>query len=566
MIKFHQTRGAFNSDIFRYLPAALDFAGMNYNHISNPSWMFNSPVIFYLTSLLFKLGHVTINSIFLVTGLFGIIGIFGMYTFLKIRFSHLLSFIGTLLYSSSSLTLFYFANGMLDTSAVAMFLWTMVFLVAAVDKNYKYYPILAVCFLISIFIRFTNIYTISLIALYVLKNHNLISLVESIFINQNEFKHRIHIFFTCAEFKYIFLSVVLGIIIIAYVFHVLLSYGSVIGYFGMANASLSHFHSSDDYNFVPDRWFYFKNLLSLLYTDSITSVGMIEKFNNPSLLSYLIVIIFLCGLVIKIINLIKNLDFFKQFYEDNNYNHSNKILLAIIVVLTIISLLVLNYNYIISLLCLWLVFAILISIFKNIPIIKNYSALSIVLIALFSFYILIFSLMDLKCVRYILIIFVAITYFVILSLEIIQNFIKYGWDDKPLLLNLVNGGNMKCIIESKNNFRNTVSKVLLLILIILFLFTAFNFINTVEIDEIGVSIDSVSNYLIDYDSDYQSKRIGVKSGEMFYEWYFQKKVDVIDFNQSYESNYTYIITYPELDDSNYHELYHYGGTFLYEHN
>ena len=171
MIRFHQTRGAFNSDIFRYLPAALDFAGLNYNHISDPSWMFNSPVIFYLTSILFKLGFVSIKSIFLVTGVFGFLGIFGMYVFLKSRFSPILSFTGAILYSSFSLTLFYFANGMLDTSAVAMILWTFIFVIAAANKNYKYYCLVAISFVICRFVRFTTVYILSLIISSV-RNYN----------------------------------------------------------------------------------------------------------------------------------------------------------------------------------------------------------------------------------------------------------------------------------------------------------------------------------------------------------------------------------------------------------
>ena len=58
LVRFHQSRGAFNSDIYVYLAAALDYAGMNYTHISSVWFMSNSPLICYLTSLLFKLGPV----------------------------------------------------------------------------------------------------------------------------------------------------------------------------------------------------------------------------------------------------------------------------------------------------------------------------------------------------------------------------------------------------------------------------------------------------------------------------------------------------------------------------
>ena len=86
LIDFHLKRGAFNSDIYVYLEGALDLAGINYNHLSSPSWISNSPVIIFLTSLLFRLGYVDYSSIFIVTGFFSMLGIFSMYSFLKIRF------------------------------------------------------------------------------------------------------------------------------------------------------------------------------------------------------------------------------------------------------------------------------------------------------------------------------------------------------------------------------------------------------------------------------------------------------------------------------------------------
>lgn len=565
MIKFHQTRGAFNSDIFRYLPAALDFAGLNYNHISDPSWMFNSPVIFYLTSLMFKLGFVHINSIFFVTGIFGIIGIFGMYAFLKVRFSPLLSFTGALLYSSFSLTLFYFANGMLDTSAVAMFLWTIVFLVAA-TKNYKFYPILAISFLISIFIRFTNTYTLSLIVLYILKDYDLVTLIESLFYNKIEFKQRISTFFKSHEFKYILLSISLSVIIIAYVFHVLLSYGSVIGYFGMASNSFSHFHSLDNFNYVDDRLFYFKNYLSLLFTDSITSIGMIEQFNNPSLFSYIIIGIFAIGAVLKFINVFKNLKVYKNYRKELDFKHETSYIfyLAIVLILGILSIILMDYNYLMSLLCIWLIFLILISIIKLYPVNKDNFSFSLVCLALFIFYMIIFSLMDLKCVRYILITFTSFTYFFIYFLDVLLNFIKFGWDDEEIIFSKFNSIDLKEIKKPKSNLRKNFSRCIPIVIILICLFSAFNFTNTVEVDKIGLSIDDVSNYLIDYDPDYQSKKIGVKSGEMFYEWYFQKKIDVVDVDNLNNSYYDYIITWPELNDDNYKEIYNSNGTFLYE--
>ena len=563
MIHFNQSRGAFNSDIFRYLPAALDFAGLNYNHISDPSWMYNSPVIFYLTSILFRLGYVNITSIFIVTGIFGIIGIFGMYTFLKIRFSPLLSFTGTLLYSSFSLTLFYFANGMLDTSAVAMLLWTIVFVVAAVNKNYKYYCLVAISFLISIFIRFTNTYMISLIVLYMLKDYDFVNLVECLFKDRKEFKNKIISFLYSSEFKWMAFSLVIGVIVVSYVFYVLLSYGSEIGYINMASSSLSHFHNPNDYNYVSDRLFYLKNLLSLLFSEKITSVGMIEKFNNPSYLAYLIFSVFIVGILLKAANLIKNREFFKSNKSNIEFRSkkSSIVLISLSVVFLVGSVLVVDYSYLLSLFLIWLVSIIIMSIMKAYPINQNNFTLALLCLDLFIFYMIIFSLMDMKCVRYILPTFPAITFFIIYSLESILKFVSHWWDDEKVLIDECKG---TYSLNPQTNLKKNISRLIPIIFVVIFLFTAFSFTNIVEIDNIGLEIDSVSNYLIKYDKNYQDKEIGVKSGEMFYEWYFQRKVDVVDVDNLNSTNYSYIITWSKLDNDNYHKIYRSGGTILYE--
>lgn len=564
MIQFHQTRGAFNSDIYRYLPAALDFAGLNYNHISDPDWMFNSPVIFYLTSILFKLGFVHINSIFLVTGIFGIFGIFGMYIFLKSRFSPLLSFTGAILYSSFSLTLFYFANGMLDTSAVAMMLWTFIFVIAAVNKNYKYYCLVGISFVVCIFIRFTSTFILSLLVLYILKKYDIINLIECLFYDKKIFKQKLITFFKSSEFKWMLVTLIIMIALILYVFYVLLSFDSVIGYFGMADSSLNNFKGPSDFNHIEDKLFYVKNFLSLLFSEKITSEGMIENFNNPSILAYLIFSIFVFGIILKIASLIKNRDFFKSNKKNINFRSKNSkiVLIICLLILAVLSIVSLDYSYLLSLFSIWLIFLILMSLVKTYPINQDNFALLLLCLGLFIFYFIIFSLMELKCVRYIMPTFPAFVYFVVYSIEIILKFIKSGFDVDKLSQYSKNNETS----FSKSNIKENIVKFAPLLLIIILIFTTFNFTNTVEIDPIGLEIDSVSNYLINHDPNYQQKKIGVKSGEMFYEWNFQTKIDLIDVDNLNSSTYSYIITWPEWDNPNYHEIFHSGGTFLYEKN
>ena len=554
MVKFHQSRGAFNSDIYVYLASALDYAGMNYNHISDLGYMSNSPLICYLTSLLFKLGFVNINSIFFVTSIFSVSGIFAMYIFLKIRFSNLLSLIGSLLYSSFSLTLFYFANGMLDVPAVSMILWTLIFTVAAVNKNPKYYIFVALFFVMSFFTRFTTVYIISLIVLYILKDYDLVNLCECLFYSRGTFKQKVVSFFKSYEFKWMCISLIAGSCIVIYVFHVILSYNAPIGYFGSAVGSFSRFENQLDPNYVSDKFFYIKNYLSLLYANNVTSPMQIEKFKNPSLMTWMVLGILFVGFLIKFVNIIKNKDFYKTNFQEIQFRtaKSSNFLKILIVVLFIFSVISFKFNYLYTVFLLWVILIIVQSLAKRYCFINmDYFALSLVCIGLFSFYMIIFSFLHLKCVRYILPTFPAFVYFVIYAFDNILQFIKYGQDTK---------NNVRKI---KSNFRFRISQILPILMIVLLLFTAFNFTNTVEIDELSLNFDSTANFLIDYDSDYHSKDIAVTPTERYYEWYFQKDVDLINQNLYKSSDYDYILVY-DLNNDNYHEIYRDGKIGVYE--
>ena len=561
MVKFHQSRGAFNSDIYVYLASALDYAGMNYGHISDLGYMSNSPLICYLTSLLFKLGFVSINSIFLVTAIFSISGIFAMYVFLKIRFSNLLSFIGALLYSSFSLTLFYFANGMLDVPAVAMTLWTLVFTVAAVNKNPKYYILVSVFFVMTFFTRFTTIYIISLIVLYILKNHDLINLMESFIHDKSAFKQKIRLFFKSNEFKWICLSSIVGFAIVIYVFHVILSYNAPISYLSGAMGSIGRFHNPKDPNYIVDKFFYIKNYLSLLFANKITSPMQIEKFRHASIMAYLILGILFSGFLIKFMNVLKNKEFYKNNIEKIQFRSqkSENILKISIIIIFVLSVVSFKFNYLYSVFLLWIVLIIVQSLIKKYPSInQDFFSLSLVCFGLFSFYFIIFSFMHLKCVRYILPTFPAFVYFVIYALENILNFIKCGWEEKSL--------DYSDSKKAKSDFRLRLSQLIPVVMILLLLFTAFNFTNTVEIDDWSLNFDSASNFLLDYDSDYQSKEIGVDVGDRYYEWYFLKDVDLINPHSFNSSDYNYIFVNSNLDNDDYHKIYRDGRIRVYERN
>ena len=76
-INFNNNLGIYCSDVYVYLLNALYYAGTN---IHSTKSIYLSPVVCFLTSLIFELGYVDKVAIFIVTGIFAIIGNIGMFS------------------------------------------------------------------------------------------------------------------------------------------------------------------------------------------------------------------------------------------------------------------------------------------------------------------------------------------------------------------------------------------------------------------------------------------------------------------------------------------------------
>ena len=566
LVKFNNTRGAFNPDIYAYLAGALEVSGLNVNGIQGAMWIQNSPVIIFLTSLLFRLGFVDINAIFIVTGVFGILGIMGMYVFLKIRFSPLLSFAGSILFCSLSLTLYYFANGMLDIPAVSLIIWTLIFTVAASNKNYKYYVLVAFLFCMTFFVRFTTAYIISLILLYFLKDHDIINLIECLFKDRNNFKQRIFGFIKSNEFKWISISVIFGICIFLIVLKILFNYHSDLSYFYMAQSSMNGFSNPNDVNHVYDNWFYIKNFMNFLSSYFIVfNEQSTELFLNVTPLSYMLIILLLIGFLLKSVNVFKNLNSKQITFRTKN---STYILILCIIILLFVSIVGFNINYMISLVCLFSIYIILLSLIKTFPINKDLFALSLMCFALFSFYLVIVSYVDLKCARYLLPAFPAFIYFEIYCIDYILNYINTGFDNENSLLKKFRKPNLDYNFDSKSVFKRKITKFIPILFILICLMFTFNFTNTVEINQDHLDRIEFTDFIKQYDSDYQSKTfMGFRELRIF-EWYLNK--DILkwgsDVKEKNSINQDYIITEViTIDYPNYKEVYHLGKYHLYEH-
>ncbi|WP_296861745.1 glycosyltransferase family 39 protein [uncultured Methanobrevibacter sp.] len=119
-INFNDHLGIYCSDVYVYLLNALYYAGTN---IYSTKSIYLSPVVCFLTSLIFDLGYVDKTAIFIITGILAIIGNIGLYLLLRLRFNNLLSLTGTIIYATLALNLTWLANGSLDIPAVTFTIW-----------------------------------------------------------------------------------------------------------------------------------------------------------------------------------------------------------------------------------------------------------------------------------------------------------------------------------------------------------------------------------------------------------------------------------------------------------
>ncbi|MDR3063479.1 MAG: hypothetical protein LBU40_05000, partial [Methanobrevibacter sp.] len=89
----------FNSwvDVYYYLAYSLKFAGFNGGYDSYLTPL--SPLIPFLNSLVFRMGFISEDSIFIITGLFYILGVISSYFLFKLRFNNLISTLGAILFA-----------------------------------------------------------------------------------------------------------------------------------------------------------------------------------------------------------------------------------------------------------------------------------------------------------------------------------------------------------------------------------------------------------------------------------------------------------------------------------
>uniref|UniRef100_UPI003890DB56 glycosyltransferase family 39 protein n=1 Tax=Methanobrevibacter sp. TaxID=66852 RepID=UPI003890DB56 len=410
-IKFNQNLGIYCSDVYVYLLNAVYYTGHNIQSTNN---IYLSPVICFLTSILMTIGIKDATSILIITGLFAIIGNIGLYFLLRIKFDSVLSLTGVILYATFALNLTWLANGTIDIPGVSITIWTVIFLILAVDKNPKYYLFAFPAFAIAFFTRYQIIFILPVLILY--------------YLYKKGFK------IEKQDLKYIIIGALIAGLLSAIILIPVINMGH--GSFeptSQISSGIGGNHGRTvDPAYTTDVGYYLTNFLNFISSSKVTYDHMTPHLENPTVLSFLIVGILTIGSIIFIL---------KRDYE---LNKEKLIPLALFIIA------ILTFNRTSSVVTISITFLGLFLIGRNSKNQMGLMMLSWILVNL-----IFYSYYSLKVNRYIISAIPPLIYLILASIELINEKVKINKNIIPIvliILFLVQGFTFCFTFEQTNDF------------------------------------------------------------------------------------------------------------------
>ena len=492
-INFNINIGIYCSDVYVYLLNALYYTGTN---IRSTGTIYLSPLICFLTSIFFNLGFVDKQAIYIVTGAFAIFGNIGFYLLLKRYFDENLSLTGTIIYSSMTLYLTWLANGTLDIPAVSMIIWMVLFTVIAINDNPKFYQHAILFVVLGVFTRYTILLTLPALALY--------------YVYEKGFK------IDKKDLKYIARGIGIGVILLTLTLLLIGKMGR--GHFaagtqisdGVSGAQ----GSALDPAFNPDVTYYVSNFINFI-SNSHTQIDGNPILKDPTLLAWAVIAILVIGMALWL------------------YTHRRKFQKKDLVPLSLFILAIISFTRISSIITTLFVLFGLYFMGKDSENKSEYFMLAWIFsnIIFFSYY-------TIKVNRYMLPIFPAVVYFILLSIETINEHAKINKNILPAIL------------------------------IVLFIIQAFAFTYTFEPTNEFKTIEEVSDYIIDNNPDYENMTIGVYNIRAYNWWLGGNLVPIGSTSEKQidASNVTYYISNRLLSTNitNYTEIKNINDIYIYE--
>lgn len=539
-----------NPDIAIYLLTALKYAGLDSFNLVIPDEIYYTPIISFLSSIFFRMGYVDKNAIIIVTTVINFIGYFGLYILLRNRFNSLLSFTGVLIYGSLPLIIVNSARGMIDLSFISISIWVLVFAIRAIDKNPKYFLIVLSLLVIGFFTKYTVGFMLPLIVLYYVINRNVVDLFDCFMSDRKLFKQKVKNYFSSKEFKYIIISVIVGICLFVIISKTLiLDFGGYLTFFQQSSNTFNgNIYSSEAIDFNMDKSYYLDHFSQILYQS--------HKFSF--ILSGLLIVILALGAIIKIGYCFRNISLYKAKETQFKTKHLNKILFSTSTILIIVAFLLFKVfsNHLLSNICLLVSFTLLFSILQKYNVNDKKLGLDVLFLAYFLISFIFISSYAIKVPRYALIFIPPLIYFVIWGLNAITN----------------------AIFNMENLNQDNYNYIVIIIVLIFLVFTCSFVVSPMEYDDSGDiyrdvfdwdfdnDLIEVCNFIKEYDSDYHNKSFSSDyHHSRLYRWYLNVNMTVADNNEfPIDYNQTdYILTTENITLNNYVNVYHHGLFYVF---
>ncbi|MGA2677530.1 MAG: glycosyltransferase family 39 protein [Methanobacterium sp.] len=394
-------------DVYVYLNNASIYAGIP---VGNLSVIFLSPLMPFLTSLFFRLGFISVHTLFILDGIVFIFGVMGLYLLFRMRFNEIQSTVGCLIFLSFPLIYSWAVSGGIDVPGVSFSIWVVYLLIKGIRENNKYlylvFPMLSIAFLV----RYTEVILIFPIFLYLLINKDFIG-----------------------NFKKIVAGFLAGLLlVIPFLIYFYMKLGTLNSLINLLTSSiLGSSGAVNDLGFNPDRWYYLTHILNYISIGPIT--GYYGQILNPStgytsILSYITVVILILGLGIYCYQIL--LKWKIRGINDSNKKNIYYSLIMIIFLSTIGVFSFFTVSFLVT------EFIILLDLFFGYQLfndinIKNLD-IDFLFLSFFAAFFIFHSVILLKVDRYFITMIPALTYFIILALAVIIEKYKYNFKQVKL--------------------------------------------------------------------------------------------------------------------------------------
>ncbi len=581
-------------DVYFYLIEALRFSGYSIGGYEYVNYL--SPLIPFLTSLLFKLGFVSETSIFAVTGIFYILGVLGFFSLLRLRFRNLMAVLGSIIYAGLSINMLWVANGTIDIPSISITILSIYFFVLGIEKNQKYLYLAFPLAVLGFFAKYTAGLAIPLMVLYILSKPNIILNIKKYWKN---------------GVLGIFLGFITTIPFLAYFLINKIPFGFLNQAQNIASQTTGSTTTNSILKVGNDLFFYFTNMPRFIY--SINEI-----------LAYFVIIITLIGIIIGIYKSVKFLK--SRYYDSNRFNNgkfeflnikllnikiSNKLLYILFIVNIIIiflsfltaskiSFVYSEFIFFISAFTLSYIVNKIINI-KNIDSEQKYDKFSfdLLMFAWFFSYLIFFSAHLVKADRYFTTMAPGFVFIFILALNLILNSFdsitmpniinKMNFNSNTNISNAtinntnINNTNIanKDSTKNKNNKnsninikanKNLIKSLIPIALIVLFIISSFTYLDMNKHDSLVHNEREAVEWIKIHIPDYQNEIIWSERGPTF-TWYLKQEIFYVNWKYSPNklsemmigNNTTYFISIsPETNIPGFSPVKKFGEVIIYQ--